>query len=192
MTLMTREPDAPTDYRLQDFLSLETPEGYLAELIGGEIVVTPPPDGDHEDIIGLIVEQVFKKSRIRMNFAGTKGLIVPGSGAVGGGRVIPDATFAPARLRLFRGAEPWMKTAGVELVVEVTSSRPEIDRDAKRRAYAAAGIPLYLLVDRGQERVTLFQHPAGEDYSSTSGESFGGSLAIPEPFSFTLETADFL
>lgn len=189
---MTRDPDAPADYRLQDFLSFDTPDGYLAELIDGEIVVTPPPDGDHEDIIGLIVEQVFAKSRTRMNFAGVKGLIVPAAGAFGGERVIPDGTFAPARLRLFRGAEPWMKTAGVELVLEVTSSRPEVDRDAKRRAYASAGIPLYLLVDRQRERVTLFRHPAGNDYSSTTEEAFGGSLEIPEPFAFTLETADFL
>jgi Uma2 family endonuclease len=78
------------------------------------------------------------------------------------------------------------------LVLEVTSSRPDVDRDAKRRAYAAAGIPLYLLVDRQREHVTLFQHPAGEDYSSRIVESFGGSLDIPEPFSLTLETADFL
>ena len=42
MTAMTREPEAP-DTLLRDFLSLDIPEGYRAQLIDGEIVVTPPP-----------------------------------------------------------------------------------------------------------------------------------------------------
>ncbi|CAO0833579.1 Putative restriction endonuclease domain-containing protein OS=Streptomyces microflavus OX=1919 GN=Smic_20670 PE=4 SV=1 [Streptomyces microflavus] len=45
-----------------------------AELIEGEIVVTPPPDGDHEDYIGLIVDQVARRARTRMQFSGNKGL----------------------------------------------------------------------------------------------------------------------
>lgn len=56
MTVMTREPEAP-DSTLEYFLSLDTPEGYRAELIDGEIVATPPPNGNHERGISLIVEQ---------------------------------------------------------------------------------------------------------------------------------------
>ncbi|MGH3248729.1 MAG: Uma2 family endonuclease [Trebonia sp.] len=192
MIVMTREPDeAQLDVLLEDFQSLDTPEGYRAEFIDGVIVVTPPPQGDHEDIVGQIVKQVFRKSLVEMDFAGHKGLIVPSSGAADGGRVIPDATFALNELRLFRGAEPWMKTAGVTMVVEVTSSNPERDRDVKRHAYASAGIPLYLLVDVQRHWVTLFRDPAGEDYRSADRITFGRDLELPEPFSFTLETENF-
>ncbi|NUR29686.1 MAG: hypothetical protein HOV83_28195 [Catenulispora sp.] len=45
------------------------------------------------------------------------------------------------------------------MAVEVTSSAPADDREAKCRAYAAAGIPLYLLVDRGR-RETVIPSPA--------------------------------
>ena len=148
MTVMTREPEA-ADSTLQYFLSLDTPEGYRAELIDGEIVVTPPPNGNHEHCISRIVEQVFASSATRMDFAGHKGLIVPD--ATGQGRFIPDLTFAPRDLDLFRDAPPWMPPAGVAMVVEVTSSSPDHDRFGKRHGYASAKVPLYLLVDTAAE-----------------------------------------
>lgn len=191
MLMMTREPEMPTGGLLQDFLSLDTPEGYRAELIDGEIVVTPPPDGDHEDILDLIVRQIIRKSATEMGFSGHKGLIVPFQGNPQGARVIPDGTFAPAESRLFRGAPPWMEAAGVAMVVEITSSRPAPDRNEKRQAYAAAEIPLYLLVDRHVRRVTLFSHPKKDDYARTDVASFGDKLDLPDPFTFALDTASF-
>jgi Uma2 family endonuclease len=192
MFVMTRESEMPTGFLLQDFLSLDTPEGYRAELIDGEIVVTPPPDGNHERGISRIVMQVVRKSSVEMDFSGDKGLIVPSGGKDDGGRVIPDVTFAKAELDLFHGAPSWMPAEGVAMVVEVTSSRPSLDRDAKRRAYAAARIPLYLLVDRQRGRVTLFSHPKADDYARTVAAAFGDKLELPEPFSFTLDTSPFL
>lgn len=75
-----------------------------------------------------------------------------------------------------------MAAASVAMDIEVTSSDVTRDRVAKRHAYAGAKIPLYLLVDRKVSRVTLFSNPAGDDYSSTAIESFGGGLKLPEPF----------
>lgn len=192
MIVMTRESDARTaNFLLQAFLSLDTPEGYRAQLIDGEIVVTPPPSGNHEHIIGLIVRQVFLKSAVEMHYAPQKGLIVPDRGIPAAGRVIPDATFTLARLDLLRDAPPWMEAAGVALVLEVTSSQPDRDRDAKRRSYAGAAIPLYLLADQKAHQITLFSDPADGDYSSALTEPIGGSLKLPPPFSFVLETREF-
>lgn len=185
MTVMTREPETP-DTVLRDFLSLETPDGYRAELIDGEIVVTPPPGGNHERCISLVMEQVFCSSATRMHASGNKGLIVPA--VAGQDRVIPDLTFAPADLDLFLDAPSWMRPSGVAMVAEVTSSLPELDRRAKRRAYAAARIPLYLLIDREEKRVMLFSGPVRDEYVSTSSVPFGDSLELPAPFSFTLQT----
>ncbi len=72
MTAMAHEPLTQEDVLLEGFLALDTPEGFRAELIEGEIVVTPPPDGDHEDYIGLIVTQVIRGSRTDMQFSGTR------------------------------------------------------------------------------------------------------------------------
>lgn len=188
MTVMTREPEAP-DPTLDYFLSLDTPEGYRAELIDGEIVLTPPPNGNHEHCISRIVEQVFAGSATRMDFGGHKGLIVPDS--TGLGHFIPDLTFAPRDLDLFRGAPPWMPSEGVAMVVEVTSSSPDHDRFGKRYGYASAKIPLYLLVDRKKTQVTLLSDPVRDDYTALSQVMFGGTIKLPPPFSFTLETKDF-
>ncbi|GHI96000.1 hypothetical protein TPA0905_54710 [Streptomyces olivaceus] len=192
MTAMAHESLTQADVLLEGFLALDTPEGFRAELIEGEIVVTPPPDGDHEDYIGLILEQVHEKSQTRMQFAGTKGLKLRSGNGCPKDRVIPDGTFAPRALRLYRGAGSWMPCEGVSLVLEVTSTRPQADREAKRRCYARGGIPLYLLVDRDESSITLFSTPEEDDYREHCTRPLGKSLALPAPFSFDLDTTDFL
>ncbi|MFD5626993.1 Uma2 family endonuclease [Streptomyces sp. NPDC127072] len=189
---MAHEPLTQADVLLEGFLALDTPEGFRAELIEGEIVVTPPPDGDHEDYIELIVSQVYRRSRTDMQFSGNKGLKLKSGGACPKNHAIPDGTFAPRELRLYRGADSWMPCDGVAMVVEVTSTKPGVDREAKRRCYARGGIPLYLLVDREASSVTLFRDPERDDYRQHCTLPFGKPLALPEPFAFELDTNDFL
>jgi Uma2 family endonuclease len=194
MLTMTRETDAPPVVSLLDAfdaLDAVAPEGYRAELLNGAITVNPPPDGNHEDAIARLLNQIIRGSAVEIHAAGHKGLSVPPAGQDTSGRVIPDITLAPAELNLFRGAPPWMPAKGVAMVVEVTSSDPDRDRNAKRRAYASAKIPLYLLIDRDERMVTLFRDPRGRDYSDKFVVSLGGKLEIPAPFSFTLDTSDF-
>ncbi len=165
---------------LQSFLELDTPAGFKAELIEGEIVVTPPPDGSHENAFAVLAKQFFRESEIEVYVSGTKGLTTPG------GRFIPDGTVCPDGW--LKGAEPWADPAGVLLVFEVTSSNPTKDREAKRRGYAAAGIPCYLLIDRSDDGATLFSSPEGGDYRAHVKVPFGKPLDLPAPFSFKLDT----
>ncbi|MFD8384532.1 Uma2 family endonuclease [Streptomyces sp. NPDC059679] len=189
---MAHEPFTQEEILLEGFLALGTPEGFRAELIEGEIVVTPPPDGEHEDYISVILRQVIRKSATDMDFSGNKGLKVPRGGLCVRNHVIPDGTFAPRELRLFREAESWMPCEGVSMVVEVTSTKADRDRETKRHCYASGGIPIYLLVDREKSSVTLFNEPERADYRESVMIPFGKSIDLPAPFSFTLETADFL
>jgi Uma2 family endonuclease len=168
------------DDLLEAFLTLDTPEGFKTELIEGEIVVTPPPDGDHETAIGRIVRQVFREGPQDIDFAPGKGLIVPG------GRYIPDGTFAEADA--LRGRDSWSEPGGVLMVLEVTSGRPGKDREAKRSGYAAAGIPLHLLLDRQLDRIVLHRDPRHGDYATVTAVPTGDPLPLPAPFGFVLET----
>ncbi|MGW2376135.1 MULTISPECIES: Uma2 family endonuclease [Kitasatospora] len=180
------------DILLESFLSLHSPEGFRAELIEGEIIVAPPPDGDHEDYIDLLIDQVKAKSEVHMQVSGGKGLRLVSGGLCPKNHVIPDATFAPRSLRLFRGAPPWMEPDGVALVAEITSTKPDQDRIAKRHCYARAGIPLYVLVDREKSQISLFSKPHREEYTEVHLAAFGEPLAFPAPFDFELDTKDFL
>ncbi|MFJ6215740.1 Uma2 family endonuclease [Streptomyces sp. NPDC092296] len=188
---MAQEPQPSEDSLLESFLGLQTPEGTRAELLEGEIVVTPPPDGNHEDYISRVIKQVIRRSATDMDVSGNKGLRLARGGRCPKNHAIPDATFAPSTLRLFRDAEPWMPPEGVALVVEVTSTRPDRDREAKRHCYARGGIPLYLLIDRDRGRTSLFSNPDGDEYTDVHLAPFGKEVDLPAPFSFALETADF-
>jgi hypothetical protein len=44
-------------------------------------------------------------------------------------------------------------------------------------------------VDRQRRKVTLFSHPAHDDYSRTCSVPFGDKLELPAPFGFALDTA---
>ncbi|MFD0272487.1 Uma2 family endonuclease [Kitasatospora sp. NPDC127111] len=173
-------PTGPEEV-LQAFLELDTPPGFKAELIEGDIVVTPPPDGEHATAFSLLNRQFMRKAEIEFDLSGNKGLIVPT------GRFIPDGTISP--VGHFLNAGSWADATGVLLVFEVTSTNPVKDRDHKRRGYASAGIPRYLLVDRGKGLVTLFTEPQAGDYTARNEVPFGKPLDLPAPFSFTLDTA---
>jgi Uma2 family endonuclease len=86
--------------------------------------------------------------------------------------LIPDLLVAP--VRECAEAESHIPAALAELVVEVTStSNARHDRVSKPAAYATAGIPLYLLVDRwapGGPTATLYGEPKGEAYRVLSRE----------------------
>ncbi|QNP75985.1 Uma2 family endonuclease [Streptomyces roseirectus] len=189
---MVHEPFTHEDVLLEGFLALNVPEGFRAELIEGEIIVTPPPDGDHEDYISLLVSQVIRKSRVDMQFSGNKGLKLEKGDGRPEDHAIPDGTFAPTSLRLFRGADSWMPGDGVAMVLEVTPFKRRHDPELELRAYARSGIPLYLLIDRDDASVTLFSEPGKEDYRQHTTVPFGKSVPLPHPFGFDLETAEFL
>ncbi|WP_433462467.1 Uma2 family endonuclease [Spirillospora sp. CA-128828] len=192
MAVMVDEAPAQGDNGLLDkFLALDTPEGLRAELIDGEIVVSPPPGSRHERNIARINRQVTLHSSTAFDFSGNMGLVLPGDGGLPH-YVIPDGTFAPLDLDVYDNDDSWSEPDGIAMVVEVTSSRPGPDREAKRYGYARAEIPLYLLVDRDEKRVVLFSQPDGKDYARTDQASFGKGLALPEPFGFELDTSDFV
>ncbi|SOD62501.1 Endonuclease, Uma2 family (restriction endonuclease fold) [Streptomyces zhaozhouensis] len=182
-------PDDILDVALR---GLEVPEGFRVEVFEEEIVVTPPPDGDHEYMVAALAREVLLRAKVEMLSAGNKGLLLPRGGLFPLNRVVPDATFAPLASEPFRGAPAWMTPEGVSMVAEITSSRPERDRVDKLLAYAQGGIPLYLLIDRDRRAATLFSEPSPQGYAQHHQVLLGKPLPLPDPFAFDLDTGRLL
>lgn len=166
----------------QAFLEFDATLGpeYRAEFIAGRYIVTPPPVGNHESVIGKLTVQLVRRSAVEITVSGNRGLHTPF------GNFIPDLTIAEPGA--FDDGPSWGTSAGILLLVEVTSSGATDDREDKRRAYASVGIPLYLLVDRENCESVLFSQPDAEaqDYRADIRVPFGADLELPAPFSFTL------
>lgn len=107
--------------------------------------------------------------------------------------LIPDLVVAP--VEDCTESDTHIPAALAELVVEVTSkSNARHDRVSKPAAYATAGIPVYLLVDRWAPEgrtATLYGEPKGDVYRALSTAKFGESLKLPAPFDLVIDTSGF-
>ncbi|MFE3602492.1 Uma2 family endonuclease [Streptomyces sp. NPDC059142] len=170
-----------------DVFSAAAPEGWRVELIEGEIHVTPPANGEHEEIISELGGQVRDHRRDLGRYTGI-GLFVPGASV--SGRIIPDLVVAPKGS--FLDQMEYHDPAPALMVAEVTSrSTGENDRVRKIRGYARAGIPVYLLIDREADQAVLCTVPVGEEYRRKIAYKLSETVPLPEPLGFALDTGEF-
>lgn len=170
-----------------DVFSAAAPEGWRVELIEGEICVTPPANGEHEEFVSELSGQVRDHDKALGRYTGI-GLSVPG--ASGTGNVIPDMVVAPKGS--FHDEQEWHDPSAVLLVAEVTStSTGDRDRETKILGYARAGIPVYLLIDREEAEVTVFSEPSADRYAKAVKCKLGMVVPLPSPLGFDVDTAEF-
>ncbi|WP_055569708.1 Uma2 family endonuclease [Streptomyces atriruber] len=182
-----RTTDRP-QMSVQEFeeLASRAPETVRLEFINGKVQVKPVPDGSHGQIVMWLIKHCMQQ-RPELSLFPEQGLKVEG---YRGGRARPDGVLAPDEN--FVGQGQWAEPTGVLMAVEVTS----YDRDADQRdrvekpdGYAASGIPVYLLVDRGAGEVRVYADPEKGRYRSLVRRAFGDAVELPEPVGITLETA---
>ncbi|MGX8907452.1 Uma2 family endonuclease [Streptomyces sp. QH1-20] len=108
------------------------------------------------------------------------------------GRAIPDGCLAPEDH--FVGQGKWASPEGVLMTVEVTSHDPDTerrDRREKRDGYAAADIPIYLLVDRDACEVVVYSQPEAGKYRNRRTYPYGEAAKVPEPVGINLDSDRF-
>lgn len=174
---------------VEDFerIAATAPETVTLEFIDGRIGEKAVPDGAHAGLIMWLLKQCMQ-SRPDLDLDPTQGLKV---GAYRKGRVRPDGSLVPPDH--FVGQGEWADPAGVLMTVEVTSydsDTDQRDRREKPAAYAAAGIPVYLLIDRDRCEVVVHTNPSQEAgrYRDLHTASFGEQVDIPDPVGISLET----
>ncbi len=163
------------------------PETVRLEYARGGIGARLPADGDHDEIVMWLLEQ-FLHHRPDLRLYPGRGLKVDRGQA---GRVRPDGVLAPRRH--FTGQGEWADPAGVLMVAEVTPGDADGDhriRADKRAAYAAAGVPVYLVVDRGERSLTVHSEPEEDTYRSSVTRPLGAVIHLPSPVAVSLRTTE--
>ncbi|MEE1810152.1 Uma2 family endonuclease [Streptomyces sp. BE133] len=184
----------PWDYLLQTWRELDVPEGWRAEIDEGQIVLVPPPHAHHNGIAAKVQRRLYKDLPEELEIYQTLGIHVAPLDKL----YVPDLVVMPSELIDATDPETSdpMDASEALLIVEITSKgNARDDRTKKYRAYARAGVPMYLLIDRFDMRgamATLFTEP-NEDgtYKRSDPVPFGKPLTLPEPFGTTLLTEEF-
>ncbi|MFK4099965.1 Uma2 family endonuclease [Streptomyces sp. NPDC019531] len=167
----------------QAWKAMELPEGYRAEIIEGAIEVSPTGRFAHAQIVNRLRDALAIHLKDSEHGAWNDTNLIHSRKAW-----IPDGFVAPRDTELIEDEEGLgIKASAVAVVVEVVSPgkrNQDRDRVKKRREYARAGIPVYVLIDDhdGQGAVTLFTGPRPEkaDWEDIHRVPYGTEVTIPE------------
>lgn len=184
---MTPSATARPQMLVEEFeqIASAAPETVRLEFINGKIEVKAVPDGNHGEVFMWLLKRCMQQ-RPELSLYPEQGLKIE---TYRKGRARPDGALAPEEY--FSGHGEWAEPDGVLMAVEVTSHDHDTgqrDHMDKRDGYAAAGIPVYLLVDRDECTITVHSEPEDGKYRSLTARPFGAVIEIPDPVGITLET----
>ncbi|MFE9027305.1 Uma2 family endonuclease [Streptomyces iakyrus] len=158
---------------------MERNPGYRVEIIGGQILVSPPPDGAHAVALTDLMLPFMEA-----------GLHGPGSKLVQGiglwlptgteDYAIPDLSLVDADYRDHLVENNCYDPVCFRLVLEVTSSNYRTDLRTKVTAYAEAKVPVYVIVDRKHQRLHVLTEPAGDSYEKHRPHAPGELVTLPD------------
>lgn len=203
-------PDTPHALFVRGELAdaVGAPDGARVEVIEGKIVVSPAPAFDHGGIVQDVTEAFALakaedpgygwtcQQNARLDLVSLEGT----SGFEPDLVVGETATIKAAR----QARLGCVVSDEFELVLEVTSpssaeyDRPPVSRDQKSKwsAYAQAGIPYYLLIDRDPKvaQAVLYMIPdaATEAYLDKQVWAFGETITLLDPFGVKIPTDEWL
>lgn len=173
------------------FWTLDVGPRYRVELLEGRIEMSARPARWHERAVMWLI-RVFDPVCEANGWDPTPGADLPLSPT--GDIIEPDYIIArdPDALSDEKSVVP---ADQVLLVAEVCSpSSLRQDREVKPASCAKAGIPLYLLIDRFTQpmTITLMSEPGEHGYrraETVHAGLNGGKLRVPEPFGITIDAS---
>ncbi|ARH92966.1 MULTISPECIES: Uma2 family endonuclease [Streptomyces] len=157
---------------------MEQNPGHRVEIIGGVIVVTPPPDAPHARALTKLMRPFLEAG---LDDGETQVLQGVGLWLPDGPEdyAIPDLSLVDADIDEHRAENNCYDPAVFRLVLEVTSSNYNNDLKAKVVAYAGAKIPVYVIVDRKHDRIHVLTDPAEDGYDSHRVHAPGEQITLP-------------
>ncbi|MFD3509538.1 Uma2 family endonuclease [Nocardia sp. NPDC058666] len=189
MTAVHHDPVTTTDFEAIAAAVERTTDALQLEYIDGKLGFKTVPDGDHNRIINWLLLLLMPLAPGLFLHQG-QGLKING---YRDSRARPDGVVAP--LDAFVGHGEWAPSRDTVMAVEVTSHDSDTnkrDRVEKPTAYAEAGIPLYLLVDRDTAEIVLYSEPNDGRYQEIRRYAFGRAVPLPDPIGITADTTPLL
>ncbi|MER6124893.1 Uma2 family endonuclease [Streptomyces sp. NPDC001795] len=164
-------------------------------------IAPPQPDEEHSDGIAQLFLQFndagFHLAGFGMGFRAahedgrTQALVVPDFYVRRRKATELDVSYCKAH-------KGWYPIDMLAVVGEVTSTNHETDTGPKLRTYASAGVPVYVLIHRREQKAYCYSSPLtqGDDptkarYRAEVKVSMGHPLRLPDPYP-TLDTTPFL
>ncbi|MFG2130735.1 Uma2 family endonuclease [Streptomyces sp. NPDC048751] len=185
-TMSSTEPPSFEDL-LNDLDRLDVLDGYKAEIIRGNIVISPWSQGYYLDVMDLVCDQLrpHLPEGQRITY-GPCFYVFPGAERAYG----PDIQVVDRQAS--RTTSNRLDGEALTFVAELTSSATrDEDLSDKVETYAKAGVPVYLILDMQEEKATVLWEPSAEGYKARCSKPFGEKLDMPAPFSCTLDTTGF-
>ncbi|MGV9984625.1 Uma2 family endonuclease [Streptomyces olivaceus] len=152
--------------------------GYRVEIIGGQLVVTPPPDVPHSRALTKLMRPFIVaglddgETEVHQGI----GLWLPMNAD---DYAIPDLAVVDADIDDHLVENNCYDPVCFRLVLEVTSSNWKNDLKAKVTAYAAAMVPVYVIVERKHQRLHVLTEPDCAYYSTHRVHSPGETVTLP-------------
>jgi Uma2 family endonuclease len=162
----------------EEFLLQSVPEG-KAELVRGELRVTPPPGGPHavaeSNLVGILCTYVMPHAlgRVFPDSTGYELVRLPHTVRV------PDVSFVRGGRLPAEGVGPGLLKMAPDLAVEVLSpSETASELEEKLSDYAIAGTPLVWVVDPVRRTVRVLAAGAPVKWLR-EGETLDGGTVVP-------------
>ncbi|MFI6344486.1 Uma2 family endonuclease [Streptomyces sp. NPDC050560] len=154
--------------------------GHRVEILQGRLTVAPPADGEHAVALSWLMRQFDRAGawEAGLRFVQGIGVSLPTGPQ---DYAIPDLSVVDKDFREAGTYANCYAPRAFRLVVEVTSpSNRSDDLGIKAEAYARAGIPVYVVVDRRQDEVLVHTDPRRAKYRSVERYKRGMDVPVPE------------
>lgn len=161
---------------------LEVPVGLRVELLDGELVMQANPGHVH-DIPG---RSLVRHTPAPFEAWNERGLLIADDYRPRADAVIIRSEDVPAD----DAEADWPAQIILAVVETVSTTRTAVKRDweDKRLRYAAAGVPVYLIVDPNDATWHVLELD-GSQYVETDKGIFGQDISLPAPMGFRVGTA---
>ncbi|GAA2055885.1 Uma2 family endonuclease [Streptomyces carpaticus] len=189
MTVAPERTELPVAVRAKTLMDLAeltntVLPGHRSEILEGQLIVTPAASGVHARSLSRLMQALDPLMGGETDVVQAVGLWLTTGRE---DHAIPDLAVVDEDFEDHELAYNCYPPSVFRMVVEITSSNWRDDLERKPTAYAAAGVPVYVIVDRRHENVIVLTDPVDDEYRTRSEHRAGESFVFPESIGAKIE-----